>query len=182
MGKVLVTTDAFKEKRVANEIENILAMRGLEVTARLFEGYSGVLLVECSSMSSLDLSRTMLNIAHVRRIVRSVVPMAREYMLDNMSYEDVFVLIVEDFLPRVDLDVLRTRTFCVRCRFRGMRGESRCEKLLGYYIKRTVPEAKVDLRRPDYVLLVETVGKWCGVYFGLNDRSLLLYPEVQRTR
>ncbi len=180
MGKVLITTGAFQERRAANEVENILAMRNIEVTTRLFEGFSGVLLVESQDMDSLELSRVLLNTAHVRRIVKSIVPILVEFELNDTSYESVFVLVLEHFLPRVCLDVLRGRTFCVRCRFRGMRGEARCERLLGYYIKRVVPDSKVNLKRPDYVLLVETVGLWCGVYFGRNDKSILLYPEVQR--
>ncbi len=182
MGKVLITTEAFRERKVAEEIENLLAMRGIEVSTKIFERFPGVLLVESRHLDSVRLSRVMINTAHIRRIVKKVIPVLRDYMLESPSYVDVTVLILEDFLPRVDLCALRGKTFCVRCRFRGVRGETYCEKLLGYYVKRVVPEARVSLEEPEYVLLVELVGEWCGVYFGPNDRSVLLYPDVQRAR
>jgi len=175
-GAVLVTTDAFKEKKVSSEIENILLARGVECEAKIFPQNPGVVLIVSRELSSIDLARTMLSIAHVRRIVRSVVPLLAWGFYDVRSFEDVVVIVIEDFLPRLWSDKYSASRIAVRCRFRGIRGESRAEKIIGYYIcERLCRTCKIDLESPNVLVLVEQVCELCGAYVGHPDKSILMY-------
>lgn len=173
---VVVTTEAFEEKRLAEEIENLLLLKGIEAQVRIGD-FPGVLLVTSSSVDSLKLANTLINLAPVKRRARSIVPLMKWTYLDCLDYTCVFVSVIEDILPRINIDLSGKRV-CIRCRFRGFRGEHRAEMLLGEYLRRTFPNLRVSLTNPDVVLLVETVRELCGVYLGRPDSSVLLYRGI----
>jgi len=175
-GVVLLTTEAFRERKVAEEIESLLLARGVECYARTFENAPGVVLVLSRDLSSRDLSRIMLSMAHVRRLARSVVPLLVWTTADLKGFEDVVVIVIEQFLPLLWSDTYEGSRIAVRCRFRGMRGESRAERIIGYYIcQRLCNTCRIDLERPSVLVLVEQVCELCGAYVGYPDRSILMY-------
>ncbi len=173
---VLVTTNAFEEKRLAEEIENLLLIRGFEVQVRVGD-FPGVLLVQSRSADPLKLANVLVNLAPVRRRARSIVPLIGWTYLDCLDYTCVFVTVVEDLLPRLGAD-FSNKCVCVRCRFRGFRGEHRTEMLLGEYLRRTFSNVKVRLSNPDVVLLVEVIRELCGIYLGPPSSSVLLYRGI----
>jgi len=175
-GAVLVTTDAFREKRAASEIEDLLLARGIECEARIFQKNPGVIVVIARDISSKDLAKIMMNISHIRRMIRSLVPLLAWGSYDVRSFEDIAVIAIEDFLPRLWRDDYSNSRIAVRCRLRGIRGESRVEKIIGYYIcERLCSTCRVDLERPHVLVLIEQVCELCGAYVGYPDKSILMY-------
>jgi len=174
MGTVLVTVDAFQEKKYASEITDLLLIRGVKSTYQIFDKYPGVIVFRSDEVNSIDLSKIMLSIAHVRRIVKSVVPLVWSSYGEFRSYEDIAVLIIEDFLPRIDIEMFNSKKVVVRCRFRGLKGEHRVEMIVGAYLKRLV-NFRVSFEDPDYLILIEQVGELCGVYVGHPDKNILMY-------
>ncbi len=173
MGLVLVTVEAFQEKRVSEEICSLLMLRNVYTNYRTFEKYPGIILLE-SNLDSIVTSRIMLSIAHVRRVVKSVVPLVWVRFNKFRSYEDVIVQVIEDLLPRIDIDKLNSERVAIRCRFRGIRGEHRAEMIIGAYLRRIV-NLKISLENPTYLILIEQVGELCGAYVGHPDKSILVY-------
>ncbi len=175
-GAVLVTTEAFREKKVASEIENVLLARGVECEARTFPQNPGVVVVFSRGTCSIELAKIMMSIAHIRRIVRSLVPLLSWGLYDVKRFEDIVVIVIEDFLPKLWRDNYENSRVAVRCRFRGIRGESRAEKIIGYYIcERLCRSCRIDLERPNVLVLIEQVCELCGAYVGYPDKSILMY-------
>ncbi len=175
-GLVIVTTEAFRERRAAEEIESLLLVRGVECRTRTFDKAPGVVLITSEREPSLELARKMLSIAHIRRLIKSLVPLLRWIYSEFRGFEDVAVTVIEEFLPFLWRREYRNVRIAVRCRFRGIRGESRVERIVGYYIcRRLCDSCSIDLKRPDILVLIEQVRDLCGAYVGPVDRSVLLY-------
>ncbi len=160
MGKVLLTVKPFSEARIAEEIRNYVYVRfGVEVRV-ITTRYAGVLIVESDKMSSLELAKIVRGSAPIARLVRKVVPITLEV---NVERADDVVRAVERAPVREALSTCRS--FAVRCKFRGFRGEHAAEKRIGDVIK-SLTGLSVNLRDPDCIVIVECIDRWCGVYMG----------------
>ena len=171
MGKVILTTEAFKEWKVASEFKNFFLTRGLDINIIIFNKYPGFFIIECSEKDSITLAKLITNTAILIRLVKKVIPIIYEFNVSSLN--DVIKNVI-DFLKRNFEFLKNCLTYLVRCEFRGFRGEYTIEKEIGKFVKENC-NIKVSTSNPECVIIIQCVENWCGLYVGKYRESYLRY-------
>ena len=171
MGKVILTTGAFKEWKVASEFKNFLLTRGLNVNTIIFNKYPGFFIIECFEKDSITLGRIITNTAILIRLVKKVIPVIYEFNISSLN--DIINHVINFLKENVEF-IKNCSTFLVRCEFRGFRGEYSVEKEIGKFIKENFG-IKVSTSNPECIIIIQCVENWCGIYVGKYRESFLRY-------
>ncbi|OYT25961.1 MAG: hypothetical protein B6V02_02610 [Thermoprotei archaeon ex4572_64] len=162
MGKIIITTMAFKEKFLAEEIKEYLYLRGLSnIEYQVFNNMPGILIID-SSISSIELARIMLS-SPLSRYFSRLVPILYETKFSKP--EELANTILKEFRELL----LRCSSFVVRCKLRSINAsDSEYERIIGEIIRNEV-NLKVNCESPNCIVIIECIEEWCGVYVGNFD-------------
>ncbi len=159
MGKIIITTIAFKEKPLAEEIREYLYLRGLcNIEYQVFDNMPGILIIN-SSISSIELARVILN-SPLSRYFSRLVPILYETKFSKP--EELANTILKEFREFLS----RCSDFVVRCKLRNIdASDSEYERIIGEIIRNEV-KLKVSCEAPSCIVIIECIEKWCGIYVG----------------
>lgn len=114
--------------------------------------------------------------------ISRVVPIGTSFSFDATNFVERLKKAVEPYAKSINPN----ESFCVRFTRRGLKGlisSQEVEREIGAYIQALVEKMNgekpgVDLEHPDKIVVIETLGYWCGV--GMITAELRLsYPFVR---